>query len=241
MENAKKSVLLSENRSVYMAHLSNIVQRMGFGVETAASADSLLERAEKSRPDMLFLDMGLSGMDCMEVLKCIRDRDCAKGLPVVFVSDEPSEEVRNRCLELGAESYMMKPVGLFELHEVLQRCIYAPLGYMRAHMRVTFSQKVGVSHMGSEQWLDANTLSESGIDVFTRNPLPRGSDLEIRLRLSGNRPLPISGKVVYSTSVSVRDKGFSTMAVEFADKDLDKHIVISDVVAGLLMASPGTS
>jgi two-component system KDP operon response regulator KdpE len=74
-----------------------------------------LRRAETDRPDLIILDLGLPDMDGLEVLKQLKswtDR------PVLILSVRSAEEDIVRCLDAGADDYLVKP---FRTEELLAR------------------------------------------------------------------------------------------------------------------------
>lgn len=63
--------------------------------------------------DLLILDLSLPKLDGFEVLRRLRARGSA--LPVLVLSARESEDAKVRCLDLGADDYLVKPYGLAEL------------------------------------------------------------------------------------------------------------------------------
>jgi CheY-like chemotaxis protein len=76
------------------------------------------EREDHPFPDLVLLDLRMPGMDGFEVLRWIRDKPTTKSLPVVVLAGSSFRADVRRALELGANSYAVKP-GKFEELQVL--------------------------------------------------------------------------------------------------------------------------
>jgi two-component system chemotaxis response regulator CheY len=70
-------------------------------------------------PDLLFLDINLPEVSGFEMLEFLRRRPEWKNLPIVILSSEAADVVVDRALELGADSYVMKPVTIDELEKAM--------------------------------------------------------------------------------------------------------------------------
>ena len=79
------------------------------------SAEQLL--AEKNMPDILFLDIKMSGMSGMELAEKLRSRD--KDVTIIFLT--ALEEYVYRAFDVGAFHYLLKPVDAVKFYEVLKK------------------------------------------------------------------------------------------------------------------------
>lgn len=70
-------------------------------------------------PDLLFLDINMPEVSGFEMLEFLRRRPEWKNLPIVILSSEAADVVVDRALELGADSYVMKPVTIEELENAM--------------------------------------------------------------------------------------------------------------------------
>ena len=84
----------------------------GFAVVTASDGPGALEVARRSRPDLVILDLGLPGLDGLDVTRALR-RDGA--VPIVMLSARGDESDKLVGLELGADDYVTKPFSPKEL------------------------------------------------------------------------------------------------------------------------------
>lgn len=72
------------------------------------------------RPGILLLDIKMPKMDGLTVLKHIREDETLRHLPVVILTTSKAEEDRFRGYELGANAYIVKPVGFENFSEAVK-------------------------------------------------------------------------------------------------------------------------
>lgn len=80
------------------------------------------EKCNSPRPDLILLDLNMPRKDGREALKEIKENPNLKGIPVVILTTSKQEEDKIKGYNLGAASYITKPVnfeGLVELMKVL--------------------------------------------------------------------------------------------------------------------------
>jgi DNA-binding response OmpR family regulator len=85
----------------------------GFGVHTERDGLRALDQIRALRPALVILDVGLPGMDGIEVCRRLRAED--DWTPVIFVTARDDEVDRVLGLELGADDYVTKPFSPREL------------------------------------------------------------------------------------------------------------------------------
>jgi DNA-binding response OmpR family regulator len=70
-------------------------------------------------PDLIILDINLPEVSGLDMLEFLRRRPEWQNLPVVMLSLEAADTIVDRALELGADSYVMKPVTIEELEKAM--------------------------------------------------------------------------------------------------------------------------
>jgi CheY-like chemotaxis protein len=101
--------------------MSMMLELLGFQTTSflhARSAVNTLEAGE--RPDMIVLDINMPEVSGLDLLEFLRRRPEWKNLPVVMLSSEAADVTVDEAMELGADGYVMKPVTLEELDEVIK-------------------------------------------------------------------------------------------------------------------------
>ena len=88
--------------------------------------DFLFHRGKYSGPGaaprigMLLLDLNMPKMDGLSVLKFLRSQDSFRHLPVVILTTSRADQDRRQCYDLGANAYIMKPVGFNNYADALR-------------------------------------------------------------------------------------------------------------------------
>ena len=88
------------------------LENAGFAVTAAHDGAEALMRARTERPDLVVLDLGLPGLDGLDVTRSLR-RD--SGVPIIMLTARDDEADRIVGLELGADDYVTKPFSPREL------------------------------------------------------------------------------------------------------------------------------
>jgi two-component system response regulator RegX3 len=96
-----------------ISHLvRDYLDQAGFSVVEAADGPSALEAFRQYRPDLAIIDLGLPGLDGLDVIREIRTHS---DVPIIILSARSDETDRVVGLELGADDYVVKPFGPKEL------------------------------------------------------------------------------------------------------------------------------
>lgn len=97
------------NRFVLIQHL----RRLGFRhLSQAETGQGALEIIRESRPDLVLLDVIMPDIDGIQVLEALQREGNLAGIPVIMVSAHDTLEIVVRCIELGAEDYLTKPIQM---------------------------------------------------------------------------------------------------------------------------------
>ncbi|MBP2365984.1 response regulator transcription factor [Pseudonocardia parietis] len=107
------TVVLAEDDAAIAEPLSRALQREGYDVEVVSDGVGALERVGREQTDLLVLDLGLPGMDGLEV--CRRVRATQADLPVLMLTARTDEVDFVVGLDAGADDYVSKPFRLAEL------------------------------------------------------------------------------------------------------------------------------
>jgi DNA-binding response OmpR family regulator len=172
-------VLIGEDEAS-IADLERLyLTRDGFGVHVETDGTAVVAAARRLRPVAIVLDIGLPGMDGLEVCRTLRDAD--DWTPVLFVTARDDEVDRVLGLELGADDYLTKPFSPRELvarvKTILRRAAAPPARTLTvgkvelapAQRKVT-AGGVPVELTATEFDLLRHLLSRPG-QVFTREQL----------------------------------------------------------------------
>jgi DNA-binding response OmpR family regulator len=110
-------VLVVEDDQTLGIFLQKGLMLEGHDVELVADGDAALELATQQAPDLMVLDLGLPCRDGTEVLEAMRKE--FQGTAILVLTGRSEVQERVRCLDLGADDFVLKP---FSFHELMARC-----------------------------------------------------------------------------------------------------------------------
>jgi DNA-binding response OmpR family regulator len=114
-------VLIIEDKRDLAANLIDYLGACGHAADTAMDGVTGLHMALTGEFDAIVLDLGLPGMDGIQVCEALRKAGCSA--PVVMLTGRGDLEQRVEGLELGADDYLVKPVALRELEARLRALV----------------------------------------------------------------------------------------------------------------------
>lgn len=95
-------------RNLRRGGIINAIQRARDGIELLES----LRVTGGGSPDVIFLDINMPRLDGFEVLLQLKADPELRSIPVIMVTSTDSQKEINRAYQLGASSYVVKPVGV---------------------------------------------------------------------------------------------------------------------------------
>ncbi|MGB0093920.1 MAG: response regulator transcription factor [Solirubrobacteraceae bacterium] len=108
-------VLVVEDDDAIAHVLQRSLRMEGYDVKIAGDGIVALDLAHGFLPDLVILDLGLPGMDGIDVAKALRETD---DVPILVLTARDALEARVEGLDAGADDYLVKP---FERQELLAR------------------------------------------------------------------------------------------------------------------------
>jgi len=105
-------LLLVDDESQIVRALTPALAAAGYSVEIAATGEAALSQMAGDPCDVVILDLGLPDMDGKEVIRRIREWSEA---PIIVLSARDLESEKIAALDLGADDFVNKPVGVGEL------------------------------------------------------------------------------------------------------------------------------
>ena len=105
-------VLIVDDEPQIRRALTTNLRARGFEVAEAATGEEALQVAAERKPDLVVLDLGLPGIDGIEVVHGLRGWTT---VPIVVLSAREEEAAKVTALDAGADDYVTKPFGMDEL------------------------------------------------------------------------------------------------------------------------------
>jgi CheY-like chemotaxis protein len=115
----RRRVMVIDDNKDAAESMSMLFELWGHEVLCAYDGRAALEAAVKYRPDAVFLDIGLPGMDGYEIAERFRELPGSNGTVLVAITGYGQDEDRRRSREAGIDHHLVKPVAPETLHKLL--------------------------------------------------------------------------------------------------------------------------
>jgi DNA-binding response OmpR family regulator len=105
-------ILIVDDEPEIVRLVVDYMSAAGFGTATARTGDEAVMRAQAEPPDLVILDLGLPGLDGLDVTRTLRR---TSDVPIIMLTARDDETDKLIGLELGADDYVTKPFSPREL------------------------------------------------------------------------------------------------------------------------------
>ncbi len=116
-----ETILIVDDEKNYLLVLSAVLEEEGYEVLTTASSQEALEILKASDVDLVLTDMKMPGLDGIELLEQIKNRD--PELPVIMMTAHGTVDKAVEAMQKGAYSYILKPFDNERLTLYVQKAI----------------------------------------------------------------------------------------------------------------------
>ena len=180
----KKKILLVDDVNLFIELEKTFLQRKdSFEIRSAKSGEEALKIIEAERPDLVYMDLHMPGMDGDECCRLIKASEKGKNIPIIMVTSAGGEKDKARCITAGCNEIITKPINrsLFlsfakrylDVHE-RKEPRYA------SHIKIKFGQQK--DKLLSDYSVNINT---GGLFVTSPRLLPVGTELFVEFGLPG--------------------------------------------------------
>jgi len=108
-------ILVADDDEDILLLVTTRLRRDGFNVVSASRGDEALAVAREHKPALAVLDIGMPGLDGLEVLEHIRADEALRGMLVLLLTAKAQESDVRRGYDSGADAYIKKPFSPAEL------------------------------------------------------------------------------------------------------------------------------
>lgn len=185
-------------------------------VFTAASGEEALRLAGVIRPDLVFADVAMPGLDGAELCRRLKRSALHLDVPVVLLTGGDTAEERERAVRAGADDVIPKPVERLPLLDAARRLLdrAAPRGLPR----IALDAPVRLRQRQREWGGTARNLSRGGVFVETGEILHERAELELALDLP-ETPLALASTAQVIWSRTPREELSPGMGLRFLGLD----------------------
>jgi diguanylate cyclase (GGDEF)-like protein len=110
-----KKLLLVEDNEINQQVAKEILEKEGFDVDIAADGLEAVQKIRAKRFDAVLMDLQMPMMDGYEATRIIRSEPQFDDLPIIAMTAHAMTDVKEKCLSIGMNGYIAKPIDVDEL------------------------------------------------------------------------------------------------------------------------------
>jgi twitching motility two-component system response regulator PilH len=129
-------VLIIDDSPTILAVFRKILRTAGYVTQEALDAERGVEIARSDRPDLIFLDIVLPGMNGFAALRHLRRDPQTRDIPIIMISGNEQATEQFFGTRIGADDFMKKPFSRFEIFARIERLLDENLIPRRAQLNI---------------------------------------------------------------------------------------------------------
>jgi uncharacterized protein (TIGR02266 family) len=226
---AISKILLVDDLLALIDLQRNYLKRTTCRILTARDGGEALRVCRLEKPDLVFLDAAMPGMDGIETCRAIKTDPVLRRIAVVIVAPGGRTE---ECLAAGSDDVLTKPVSQDDFLLRVRR--FVPL-LERGESRIPASLRVEFKVRDSRYRAYTKDVSPHGVFLKTPRPLAPGTRLSLEVHLPGREDaLLIQGEVRRVIEAHAGSQLLPGIGVRFVDIDPEARRVLKDFIAARL-------
>ena len=125
----KPHVLIVEDDALNAMLFREFLQSKGFYVTLLGDGIHVLETVEKTRPDLIIMDIGLPTISGLDIIRQLKQQARTADIPIVALSGYTNDNLLDAIIEAGVDARLSKPPVLADLEHTVRRHLFgdAPL------------------------------------------------------------------------------------------------------------------
>jgi signal transduction histidine kinase len=116
-------ILLAEDNEANISTFSSYLTAKGYRIILAENGQEAIDLAQSEQPDLILMDIQMPNMDGLEAISQIRQNPQLVKTPIIALTALVMAGDRERCLAIGANDYLAKPVQLRQLNLKIQELL----------------------------------------------------------------------------------------------------------------------
>jgi twitching motility two-component system response regulator PilH len=104
-----RTILIVEDNQADRSRLEKLLGEAGYQVSSVESGDQAIAAVQRNKPDAIFMDVNMPGMDGFAATRALRDDSKTKDIPVILVTSKDQKADKAWGQMLGAKGYITKP------------------------------------------------------------------------------------------------------------------------------------
>ncbi len=185
-------ILVVDDEAKIVRLVRSYLEQAGFAVVEAGDGQTALIQARREKPDLVVLDLGLPGIDGLEVARILRrGAEGERDTPIIMLTARIEDTDKIVGLELGADDYMTKPFNPRELVARVRAVLRRTTGAAAPAAELLRAGALALDIDGHQATLDGRPLELTPTEfellaVLLRNPGRAFTRLELLDRVQGD-------------------------------------------------------
>lgn len=117
------SILTVDDSASIRQALKLTLTGAGYSVTDASDGQEGLDKVVAGQFDMIITDLNMPNMDGLSMIREIRARDAAVGVPIVFLTTESDDEMKAQAKTAGATGWIVKPFNPEQLVRIVKKVL----------------------------------------------------------------------------------------------------------------------
>lgn len=118
---SNKIILVADDDPGILEVINIILSDRGYQVITVDNPTAISKTIEKNHPNLILMDLWMSGMDGHEVTKILKEKSSSRHLPVIIIS--ALSEGKKIAMDAGANGFLAKPFEIEDLLAIVEKYI----------------------------------------------------------------------------------------------------------------------
>ena len=119
----KKAILVVDDEADFVDLVRTTLEAKGYDIIAAYDGKDALEKASKEKPDLILLDLVMPRPNGFEVLSKLKSSWRTANIPIIILTAKGDKDYILDAQKLGAADYMVKPISLEHLVELVGKHI----------------------------------------------------------------------------------------------------------------------
>ncbi|MDH4028577.1 MAG: response regulator [Nitrospirota bacterium] len=120
-------ILIIEDNPANMKLVTNILELSGYPVLQAYNAETGISLAKAELPDLILMDIMLTGMDGLSASKILKNDESTRDIPIIAMTSMVMRSDDEKLKEAGCDMYISKPFSYKEFLEIVRSFSENPL------------------------------------------------------------------------------------------------------------------
>lgn len=221
-----RKVLLVDDTRVSLELWRAVLTRPSLELFTASNGAEALALHQAHQMNLIVTDLNMPVMDGLQLTRAVRADPALKAVSIIMVSMSAKQEDKDRCLEAGANAYLVKPVKPSELLHTVNGLVEVPLRRdVRVLARMELRGETERTVLGSTV-----DISVGGLLAELDVALTPGSPITCKFFLPRTKTeVTVAGEVV---RVAAPEGATPRYGIRFSDVDKTTRDIIEAFVKG---------